>query len=438
MTSRTGNPQTAPPENSENMGTFYSLKFRNFRFLWLGSVFTTFANWVQQTTLSWLVFDMTGSGTLLGTVNSLRNIPSLVVGPISGIAADRIDKRKLLILAELPLLIMTFILGVMFAFDVVEVWHLMVFALLTAIPNGIYQPVRRAIVSYIVPRNALPNAVALNSGAVTFPRIIGPALAGVMIATLGATGNFFIQSAAYALVMLSIYMMAMPKSEVVAKKAGEKPASIKSDLKEGINYCFKNKAVKSLMIMALFSPLFINSFSPLLAVFAKEEFNSGPQGFGYLLAGSGSGAVIGSLFVSSLNKVEKRGLIQIAGLIGFGAAAVCLTFATSLWIAFPIMMFSGAFQLFFLSTNQALIQLSVPRHLMGRVSGILTIESGVGPIAILLAGISLDVIGLKPTVSIIGISCIVLGFLVLFFMPRIRNLGPQSALAAQKEAEQAS
>ncbi|MSQ32146.1 MAG: MFS transporter [Dehalococcoidia bacterium] len=169
------------------IGTFYSITLRNFRLLWIGSLFLNFSQWVQTTTLSSLVYDMTGSGTLLQTINSIRSFPNLVVSPVSGLIADRVDRRKFMIYAQLPLLMMTLIMGILLAFGLVKVWHLMVFAILSGIPAAVNQPVRSSVTPMIVPRFAMPNAVALNSGVFTFTRIIGPAAAGLLLVLSPAT-----------------------------------------------------------------------------------------------------------------------------------------------------------------------------------------------------------------------------------------------------------
>ncbi len=378
------------------------------------------------------MYEMTGSGTLLGTANGFRLIPNLIISPISGLAADIFDKKKILIYAQLPLLVMTLVMGVLFAIDKVEVWHLMTFALLSGIPSAIFQPVRSSVIPVVVPRSALPNAAAMNSGAVTFTRILGPGVAGIMIAALGPAGNFFIQAFAYALVMASIFMMVLPQTP----KKATTLASVKKDFSEGFSYCVKNRAVRILMVMALFGPFFIQPFQAIIAIFAKDTFNAGPQGFGYLLAASGAGAVLGALLIGSANKIEKRGYIQLFGIIGFGASIIAFALVTHFWLAIIMMMFTGAFQLFFLTTNQALVQLSVPPKLMGRVSGILSIEAGLLPIGALAAGFLSDVIGEKDTVIIMGSLCIGLGLLLLFFVPMIRNMGPAVAMQAQKELEE--
>lgn len=423
-----------PPSQQvpEKMGTFYALKFPGFRLLWFGSLFSTFSQWIQQSTLSWVVFDMTGSGTLLGTVNGFRLVPNLIISPISGLAADLFDKKKILIYAQLPLLIMTLLMGVLFAFGKVEVWHLLLFALLSGIPSAIFQPVRSSVIPIVVPRSALPNAAAMNSGAVTFTRILGPGAAGVMIVALGPSGNFFIQTAAYAMVMASIFMMVLPKTPRKATSL----ASVRHDFGQGLSYCVKNRAVRILMVMALFGPFFIHPFQALLAIFAKETFHAGPQGFGYMLAASGVGAVLGALVIGSANRIERRGYIQLGGIIGFGAAIIAFALTTQFWLALIMMGITGAFQLFFLTTNQALVQLSVPPRLMGRVSGILSIEQGLLPVGAMLSGFFTDVIGAKDTVIIMGIMCITFGILLLVLFPMIRNMGPAVAMQAQKELEE--
>ena len=428
-----------PPGSQQDMaaikqpakiGTFYSLTLRNFRLLWIGSLFSNFSQWVQSTTLSAVVYNMTGSGTLLQTINGIRSLPNLVIAPVSGLVADRVDRRKLMIYTQLPLLAMTLIMGILFAFGVVKVWHLMVFAILSGIPGAVNQPVRSSVTPMIVPRFAMPNAVALNSGVFTFTRIIGPAAAGVMLALSPAT-NFFIQSSAYALVMLTIYMTVIPNIN-----RGPKKASLKADFAEGFRYCVKNKAVRVLMVMGTFNPILVTPFQALLVIFAKEDFHMGSAGFGYLLAASGGGAVIGAVVIASLNTFEKRGMIQLSGMIVWGALVVLFTLVHAFWLAILVMMAIGAFQLVFIATNQAMIQLSVPSKMMGRVTGIMAVQQGVLPVGSILIGVLTDVIGHKDTTIFIGTLSLILG-LVLLAIPKIRNMGPTSAMQAQKEAEAA-
>ena len=412
------------------MGMFYTLGIRNFRLLWIGSLFSNFAMWVQSTTLNVVVYDMTGSGTLLGTVNGIRSFPTMILAPLSGVVADRFDRKALMLYAQLALLMMTFVMGLLLAFGIAEVWHVMAFAVLSGVPSAINQPVRAAITPMTVPRAALPNAAALNSGAFTFTRIIGPGAAGIIILAVGSASNFFIQAGAYGLVMVTIYMMVLPRGG-----QAKRGASVLFDLKEGFKYCYKNKAIRVLVLMGLFNPIFVLPFQTLLVVFSKDVFDSGSAGVGYLLAGSGTGAVIGALAVASANKIERRGLFQLTGMILFGLSIALFTFAQNIWVAIVIIMFTGAFQLLVLTTNQALIQLSVPPKLMGRVNGIMAIEQGMSFVGAFLGGWMTDVVGPQETVLVLGLICSALGLFMILFFPKIRNMGPATALQAQKDAE---
>lgn len=433
--SSTASPAVSAPGSAnttvpQKMGTFYALGIPNFRLLWIGSLFSNFSQWIQQTTLSWLVYDMTGSGTLLGTVNGIRSFPTMILAPLSGVVADRFDRKALMLYAQLALLFMTFVMGLLLALGIAEVWHVMAFAVLSGVPAAVNQPVRAAITPMTVPRAALPNAAALNSGAFTFTRILGPGAAGIMIAAIGPAGNFFVQTIAYVLVMVTIYMMILPRGG-----QSKRGASVVFDLKEGFKYCYKNKAIRVLVLMGLFNPIFVLPFQALLVVFSKDIYHSGATGVGYLFAGSGTGAVIGALVIASANRIERRGLIQLLGIILFGISIVAFSFATSIWVAIAIIMFTGAFQLMVLSTNQALIQLSVPPKLMGRVNGIMAIEQGMTFVGAFFAGRMTDLVGPKETVLMLGITCAILGLLLMLFFPNIRNMGPATSLQAQKEAE---
>ena len=193
-----------PSPKRFRLGTFSSLRHVNFRYLWLGTLCMSGGQWIQQVTLGWVLYDLTGSSVLLGLLNGLRAVPFLVASPIAGVAADRMDRKKLILVTQYALIMTTVAMGLLVASGFLEVWHLFAFTLMTGVIWAFVDPVRQTLVPALVPRQDLMNAVALNSAAFNLTKVIGPSLGGVLIVFSGAAGNFFVQSAAYLGVLASI------------------------------------------------------------------------------------------------------------------------------------------------------------------------------------------------------------------------------------------
>ena len=172
------------------LGTFSSLRHLNFRYLWFGTLFMSGGQWIQQVTLGWLLYDLTGSSVLLGLLNGLRALPFLIASPIAGVAADRMDRKQLILVTQYVLIMTTLAMGLLVASGVLEVWHLFVFTLVTGVIWAFVDPVRQTLVPALVPRKDLMNAVALNSAAFNLTKVIGPSLGGVLILFSGAAGKF--------------------------------------------------------------------------------------------------------------------------------------------------------------------------------------------------------------------------------------------------------
>ncbi len=197
------------PVASVGLQTFSSLKYRNYRYLFIGQLFSSSGQWIQQVTLSWLVYDLTGSALLLGAINGFRALPFLITGPLGGVAADRVDRRYLMMSTQFALAVSSLVLGFLVYADLIQVWHLFAFTLFTGVAWSFNQPVRQALVPSLVPKEDLLNAIALNSSAFNITRIIGPAIGGYLIDRVGIAGNFFIQTVAYLGVVGMIFMMAL-------------------------------------------------------------------------------------------------------------------------------------------------------------------------------------------------------------------------------------
>lgn len=284
---------TQEPRRNGKLATFASLRHRDFRYLWFGTIFSSAGQWIQQITLGWMVYDMTGSSVLLGLINGMRALPFLVTGPFGGVIADRVDRRHLMMSTQAFLAATTLAMGILIAAGFAQVWHLFVFTLLTGVAWSFNQPVRQAVVADVVPLSDLPNAVALNSAGFNMTRVVGPSVGGILIALTGAAGNFFVQSIAYCSVVAMIFMMRVPPPPSATKES-----SMVENIREGARWVWHNPTMRTLMTLALVPVIFAMPYNSLMPIFAQDVFGVGPEGLGLLLSATGVGAFLGAMGVA--------------------------------------------------------------------------------------------------------------------------------------------
>lgn len=375
--------------------------------------------WVQQVTLGWLLYDLTGSAVLLGLLNGLRALPFLIASPIAGVAADRMDRKKLILITQYVLFTTTMGMGVLVGVGFLQVWHLFVFTVITGITWAFVDPVRQTLVPALVPREDLMNAVALNSAAFNFTKIIGPSLGGALIVVSGAAGNFFVQSLAYLGVLVSIYWMTIPPTPEEARQS-----SAMANLKEGLVYVWSNPPVFALMATALVPRIFAVPYQTLMPVFQKDVLNVGPEGLGILLAAPGLGAMLAGLMLATLaNRVRRQGVLMLVSLVSLGVVMSLFSQTNSFPLAILALVAVGGCQVFYMATTNTMLQVIVPDHLRGRVMSIYALDRGLMPVGALMAGVSAHVIGAPATVSYMGLVVILLAILVAWRAPVVRDIG---------------
>ncbi len=408
---------TSPSQHS-GFSTFAALKHRNYRYLWSGTLLMGAGQWVQQVTLGWLLYDMTGSSILLGFLNGARSIPFLVVGPIAGVVADRVDRRKLLLLAEQFLFAATFMMGLLAATGVVAPWHLFVFTLATGIAWSFTDPVRQTLIPNVVPKEDLINAVALNSVANNATKVMGPALGGLLIAAFGVSGNFFVQAIAYAGVLVLIYRMAVPRTPAEARQS-----SMFANMQEGLSYVWSNPLVLTLILIALVPRLLAVPYQTLMPIFQKDVLRVGPAGLGMLMAAPGIGGLIALLTLASIaGRFKRQGLLMLGAVMLLGALLVIFSQTTSFRLALLTLVGVGGCQVMFNATVNTLLHLTIPDELRGRVMSIYMLDRGLMPAGALLAGTSAHFIGAPATTGLMGFAVFLLAIILAWRMPAIRRV----------------
>jgi MFS transporter, DHA1 family, staphyloferrin A biosynthesis exporter len=411
-------PREKPASPVNNAAFLSSLRIPNFRYLLTGTVLTNAAQFIQQVTLNWLVYNITGSGAMLGYINLVRSAASLGMVPAAGVLIDRLDRRKLMLMTNGWLFTITLILGLLMIFGPPQLYYLFVFSFLAGLVQTIDNTLRQVIVFNLVPRAATPNALAIIQTGWGLMRSIGPAIGGFLILWFGPGGNFLVQAGAYGLVMLSILRIQFSIS---------KPAAIQNsafqNIKEGMRYLAKERTTRTFMFMGFVLPLFIVPvFTVLTPIYAKEIFHGGPDTLGLLMAFTGVGGIIGGISTVFLNRVERRGVVQLTALFILGLSLVGFAFITQLWTALLLLVIIGFFEMIFLTSNQTLLQLSIPDNLRGRVTAVVNLNAGLMPVGGLIAGFGSDLFGGPQIITVVfGSISAMIAILVFSFTPIVRN-----------------
>ena len=405
------------PEPEAASGNFAVLRVPSFAWFLSGTTLSNAAQWIQNVTLSWLVYDLTSSGALLGTLNLVRSIATLGLAPIAGVAIDRIAHRKLLHANSIWLFSISFGFGLVLLGNPALVWPLFLFSFLGGIGQAVSMPLSQTVVFSIVPRSLAPNAVALVQTGWAVMRSIGPAIGGFLILWVGPAGNFFVQAGAYALLTYTILKLNLPSEPVDVGKT-----KTRASFGEGWAYLASNSTTRAFLFMSWVLPLFIiPNFGALPPIYAKDVFAGGPDTLGLLLSAVGIGGIAGGFMVVSLGRQDRRGLLQLASLVLLSISLIAFALSPSLWLALVFMVLAGFFEMIFLTTNMTLLQLSIPDSLRGRVTGIISLRSGLMPVGAFIAGIGADFVGPQTMTILLGGITGAIAVIVFFISPTIRE-----------------
>jgi MFS transporter, DHA1 family, staphyloferrin A biosynthesis exporter len=418
--------QDAPVSSANSVSLFSSLRIPNFRYLLTGTVLTNAAQFIQQVTLNWLVYNLTGSGAMLGYINVVRSAASIGTIPVAGLLIDRVDRRKLMMATNGWLFTITLILGLILVFRPPLIFYLFIFSFLGGLAQTIDNTLRQVIVFNVVPRAVTPNALALIQTGWGVMRSIGPAIGGFLILWFGPGGNFLVQAGAYGLVMFSILKIQFSQS-----KTGTIPSSPFQNIKEGLRYIAKERTTLTFMLLGFVLPLFIVPvFTVLTPIYAKDVFHGGPDTLGLLMAFTGVGGIIGGVFSASLNRVERRGVVQLTALFILGLSLVSFAFITVLWHALVLLIVTGFFEMIFLTSSQTLLQLSIPDNLRGRVTAVVNLNAALLPVGGLIAGFGSDLLGGPQIITVIlGSISAAIAIGVFIFSPIVRNYSLSRAIS---------
>jgi MFS family permease len=399
--------------------TFAALKYRNYQLYWSGLLAAVMGWQILTFTQLWLIYDLTNSPLYLGLAGGINGTASIVCSVFGGVLADRMDKKKLLFLTQSTMAVVSISIGILTFTHLVNVWHILVMSAITGVFAAFDNPARQSIVPQLIDdRQYLTNAVALAASVWSGTRIIGPALAGILIAVTGPAVCFFITFAGYCYLLFSLTRIRLARRERPQSQPG-----VLDDFKEGWTYVFNNKNFFSLIMMTFLNSVFGMSYIFMLPVFAKDILNAGSSGYGFLMAASGIGSVLGILTVASLGKYEHRGRLLLIGSSCFGI--LLMAFSFSRWYPFSLVMLAlaGFFNSLYMTNVLTLLQSLVPDRLRGRIMGIYSLTWSLQPLGGLQAGFVASIAGAPIAVTIGGAIILVYAAISSRSGSRIRSLG---------------
>ncbi len=373
---------------------FVALKSRNFRLYWMGQGISRIGTWMQQISLPWLVLQLGGSPIQLGIVAALEFVPALILAPFGGVLVDRIDRRRTLLLTQSLATVQVVILFALTVSGLVSIPVVMVLSFALGIVNALDMPVRQALAADIVPREMLPNAIALNSMAFNGARVIGPALGGVIIAIgtelfgsnlAGIAFNFAVNAISYTAVIYSVWRM--DPAEIREMPHSEQRSPVLESVREGMAYAARAPIILwALVLLGLVGTFGLN-FRILVPLYAQDTLGLGAVGYGALYAMTALGSLVGALSLAYTRQRRAVALMLGGGLL-FGAVEILIAFAHATLPAIPLMFGAGLFSMLMINTVNATVQANVSDALRGRVMSLyVMVFAGTSPIGGIFAGV---------------------------------------------------
>lgn len=412
-----------------DISTFNAFKSRNYRLYFTGQSVSLIGTWMQKTAVSWVIYEKTHSNFMLGLTLFASLFPSFVFSFLGGVAADRYNRYKLLLLTQVASMVQAVLMTLLIFFKDYSVWEIIALSAMLGIINAFDVPARQSLVYEMVENKAdLPNALALNSSMVNLSRLIGPGLAGLALEKFGEDICFGLNAFSFIAVIGSLLMMRLPKFI-----ATPHPKNVFGELKEGFQYIRKTPAISYVLIMLALISLFVLPFSTLIPVYAKDIFKGTASTFGVIDSVIGLGAFSGAIFLASLKPGRNlRRILAISTLI-FGAGLVLFSHSTYYPVALIFAAVSGFGMMSQITISNTLIQTTVDPAMRGRVISFYAMAFfGMQPLGGLLIGTMSQLIGTPDTVLIQGIITLLIGLLLFRFLRKARQRKLQEAIEVEQ------
>ena len=385
------------------ISTFRALKHRNYRLFFFGQIISLSGAWMQSVAQSWLVYRVTGSVALLGLIGFAGQFPIFLLAAFGGAVADRYDRRVILICTQTSAMATAAMLAFLTLSGLIEVWHLFVLATVSGVVNAFDIPARQSFVMDMVGRDDLLNAVALNSSVFNGARIIGPAIAGILVAAVGESWCFFGNAVSYVAVIAGLYVM-----QITPKINPVKKGSAIEKIKEGFVFVARTKPIRSLMLLLGLVSLMGMPYAVLMPIFADEILHGGVRGLGILIGASGLGALAAALTLAAKKNLKGLGRWVAVSSGVFGGFLILFSLSQTFWLSAFLLVPIGFSMMLQMASSNTLVQAMVPDELRGRVMAVYSMMfMGMAPIGALLAGSVANYLGAPNTVALGGAVCII-------------------------------
>ena len=398
--------------------TLRALAYRNYRLFFAGQVVSLVGTWITTTANNWLVYRLTGSALLLGTVAFASQVPAFLLGPFAGIVVDRIDRHKLLVITQTISMVQSFALAALVFSGHVTIGWLIALGVVQGLVNAFDMPARQSfLLTMIDNKEDLGNAIALNSSMVNLARLVGPSVAGIIIAAVGEGWCFAIDGISYCAVIVALLRMRIARSP--ARPAGDRHAV--ADFLEGLRYAIGFHAIRSVILLLAVVSLVGVPYSVLMPVFAATVFQGGPHTLGLLMTSSGCGALLGALWLAGRRSVVGLGRVIPTAAAVFGLGLIGFSLASTLWFAIPCLVVAGFGFMVQMASSNTIVQTIVDDEKRGRVMSFYMMAFlGTAPFGSVIAGWMSSRIGAAHTLQIGGVCCLAAAAVFARALPAIR------------------
>jgi MFS family permease len=407
--------EAAPEHGSRWQVAWRALRHRNFQLFFSGQLISLIGTWMQSVAQSWLVYRLTGSALLLGSVGFASQVPVFLFAPLGGIAADRFNRRHIVIATQTAAMLLAAILAALTLFHKVQVWHVFVLASLLGIVNAFDIPGRQSFLVDMVGREDLMNAIALNSSMFNGARVIGPAIAGILVARIGEGWCFFANAVSYIAVIIGLLLMRV----ITPLRAAM--ASPLEHMMEGFRFVNQTAPIRALLLLLGLVSLVGMPYVVLMPIFADQILHGGARGLGILMGATGVGALLGALTLAFRQGVKGLGRWVAWCCAGFGASLVIFALSRTFWVSVILLLPVGYCMMLQMACSNTLIQVMVPDALRGRVMAVYSMMfMGMAPIGALFGGALAERLGAPHTVAIGGLASVLGACWFGMQLPKIR------------------
>jgi len=411
--------QPAPNEGKVLQLVFRALYHRNYRLFFAGQGVSLIGTWMQQIAMSWLVYRLTSSAFLLGLIGFSSQICSLFFSPFAGVLSDRWSRHRILVATQSLAMIQAFLLAALTLTHVIAVHHLILLSVFLGFVNAFDMPTRQAfVVEMVERRDDLGNAIALNSFLFNGARLVGPSLAGILISLLGEGICFLLNGISFLAVIIALLAM-----KITTHPKDSRKTQVLKEFREGISYAFRFPPIRSILLFLGWISMVGMGCTTLMPVFAKNILQGGSQTYGFLMAASGLGAVIGAIYLASRKSVLGLGKVIAFASAVLGIGLISFSLSNLLWVSYLLLLLIGFGLMVHMASSNTILQTMVDDDKRGRVMSLYVMAfMGMSPVGSLVGGSLAGVIGAPYTLMIGGVSCILGSFLFTRRLPALRTM----------------